>query len=108
MKTFVVVYLVVGFAIAIALLSWAFVASARRHGFRNTIRHSVRGYVEYLPLHPRTRISAWMFVIALPVIAAWEIVDGEWDPIGAVFVAVLWLAYFALLRWCSRARAPRG
>jgi hypothetical protein len=38
-------------------------------------------------------------VIALPLIAAWAIVNGDWDPVGAIFLALLWLLYFGLLRW---------
>jgi hypothetical protein len=44
-------------------------------------------------------VAAWTFVIALPLIAAWAIVNGDWDPVGAIFLALLWLLYFGLLRW---------
>jgi hypothetical protein len=32
-------------------------------------------------------------------------IKGEWDPVGVIFVALLWLLYFALLRWHWRANA---
>jgi hypothetical protein len=46
-----------------------------------------------------------MFVIALPLIAAWAIVKGEWDPVGLIFVALLWLLYLGQLRWHLQAKA---
>jgi hypothetical protein len=46
-----------------------------------------------------------MFVIALPLIAVWASVKGDWDPVGAFFVGLLWLLYLALLRWHYRAKA---
>ena len=104
-QTFVVVYLLVGFAICLGLAGWVLVTSVRRHGLRRAIRGGARAYFDYLPLHPRTAISAWTFVVALPLIAVWAIAKGDWDPVGAVFVALLWLAYFALLRWHQRAKA---
>jgi hypothetical protein len=35
----------------------------------------------------------------------WAIIDGEWDPVGAVLVALIWLLYLALLRWHYRAKS---
>jgi hypothetical protein len=37
-----------------------------------------------------------MFVIALPLIAALAILNGDWDPLGAIFLALLWLLYVAM------------
>src|SRR6266516_4289832 len=104
-RTFVAAYLAVGFLIGIGLFGFLMVSSVRRHGFRNAVRSAARTYVEELPLYWRAPVAAWMFVIALPLIAAWAIVKGEWDPVGALFVALLWLLYFALLRWHWRAKA---
>jgi len=44
-------------------------------------------YAEELPLYWRVPVAAWTFVIALPLIAAWAIVNGDWDPVGAIFLA---------------------
>jgi hypothetical protein len=87
------VYLAVGFLIAIALFGWIAVSSVRRHGFRNAVRGAARAYVEELPMYWRLPVAGWMFVIALPVIAVWASVEGEWDPVGAVSVGLLWLLY---------------
>jgi hypothetical protein len=103
--TVVSVYLVVGFLIGFALLGWIAVSSVRRHGFRTAVRGGARAYVEELPMYWRVPVVGWMFVIALPVIAVWESVKGNWDPVGAVFVGLLWLLYLALLRWHYRAKA---
>jgi hypothetical protein len=62
-------------------------------------------YVHELPLYWRVPWAAWTVLIAAPLIAAWAIVQGEWDPLGVIFLALLWLLYFVLLRWHSRAKA---
>ena len=49
-----------------------------------------------------------MFLIALPLIAAWATFKGDWDPVGAIFLALLWLLYLGLLRWHRRAKARAG
>lgn len=53
----------------------------------------------------RVPVVGWVFVIALPLIAVWASVRGEWDPLGAVSVGLLWLLYLCLLRWHYRAKA---
>jgi hypothetical protein len=106
-ETVVAVYLAVGFLIAIALFGWIAVSSVRHHGFRNAARGAARTYVEELPMYWRVPVAGWMFVIALPAIAVWASVQGDWDPVGAVFVGLLWLLYLALLRWHYRAKARR-
>ena len=105
MGTVVAVYLAVGFLIGVALFGWIAVSSIRRHGYRNAVRGAARTYVEELPTYWRVPVVGWMFVIALPVIAVWASVRGDWDPVGAVFVGLLWLLYVALLRWHYRAKA---
>ena len=102
--TVVAVYLAVGFVISFALYGWIAVSSVRRHGFRNAARGAARTYVEELTTYWRVPVVAWMFVIALPLIAVWASVKGDWDPVGAVFLALLWLLYLALLRWHYRAK----
>lgn len=77
----------------------------RRHGVRNAVRGAARTYAEELPLYWRVPVAAWTFVIALPLIAAWAIANGDWDPVGAIFLALLWLLYFGLLRWHWAAKA---
>jgi hypothetical protein len=96
---FVAVYLTVGFLFVLALFGWLAVSAIRRHGLRNAARRAARTYAEELPLHWRVPVAAWTFLIALPLIAAWEVVTGNWDPVGASFLALLWLLYFGLLRW---------
>jgi hypothetical protein len=105
MRTFVVVYLALGFLAGLALFGWVAVSSVRRHGFGRAVRGAVGTYVEELPLYWRVPLVAWMFVVALPVVAVWAIIDGEWDPVGAVFVALIWLLYLALLWWHYRAKS---
>jgi len=97
--TFVAVYLAIGFLLGLALFGWLAVSAIRRHGVRNAVRGAARTYAEELPLYWRVPVAAWTFVIALPLIAAWAIVNGDWDPVGAIFLALLWLLYFGLLRW---------
>jgi len=104
-ETVVAVYLAVGFLTGLALYAWASVSSVRRHGFRKAARLAGRGYLEELPLNPRTRTASWLLVIALPVIAIWASVSGEWDPGAAVLAGLLWLFYLAMLRWHYRAKA---
>jgi len=58
-----------------------------------------------LPLYWRVPIAAWLFLVGLPLLAVWEIVRGDWDLVGAVFLALLWIGYLALLRWHFRAKA---
>ena len=105
MRTVVVVYLAVGFLIGFVLYGWIAYSAVRRHGFRNAARGAARTYIEELPLYRRVPVAGWMFVIALPVIAVWATVKGNWDPVGAVAVGVLWMLYLALLRWHYRAKA---
>ena len=105
MQTFIAVYLAVGFLIGIALFGWAAVSSVRHHGFRKAVRSAATTYVEELPLYWRVPVVAWMFVVALPLIAVWAIVNGRWDPLGAISVALVWLLYLALLRWHDRAKS---
>jgi len=97
-ETVVAVYLAVGFLTGLALYGWASVSSVRRHGFRKAARLAGRGYLEELPLNPRTRTASWLLVIRLPVIAIW-------DPGAAVLAGLLWLFYRAMLRWHYRAKA---
>jgi hypothetical protein len=104
-RTFATVFLAVGFVLGFGLFAWAALASIRRHGFRNAVRDATRAYVAELPLYWRVPIAAWLFVVALPLLAVWGIVEGEWDPVAAAFLAVLWLAYLVLLRWHFRAKA---
>lgn len=105
METVVAVYLAVGSLIGFALFGWIAVSSVRRHGFRNAARGAARTYIEELPLYWRVPVVGWMFVIALPLIAVWATIRGDWDPVGAVSVALLWLLYLSLLRWHYRAKA---
>jgi hypothetical protein len=104
-ETVVAVYLAVGFLIGFALFGWIAVSSVRRHGFRKAASSAARTYIEELPLYWRVPVVGWMFVIALPLIAMWAIVGGDWDPVGAVAVGLLWLLYLSLLRWHYRAKA---
>jgi hypothetical protein len=103
-RTVVALYLAVGFLIGLGLFGWIAVSSARRHGFRNAVRGAARTYVEEPPTYWRVPVVGWLFVIALPLIAVWARVRGDWDPVGAVFVGLLWLLYLALLRWHCRAK----
>jgi MFS family permease len=105
MATFIAVFLAVGLLIGFALFGWIAVSSVRRHGFRKAVRGAARTYVDELPLYWRVPVAGWMFVIALPLIAVWNVIKGDWDPVGAIFVAFLWLLYLALLRWHYRAKA---
>ena len=105
MTTFITVYLAVGFLIALSLFGWIAVSSVRRHGFRSSVRGATHTFLEELPLYWRTRVAAWVFVIVLPLIAAWEAVDGDVDATDAISLAVVWLLWFALLRWHLRAKA---
>ncbi len=73
-------------------------------GVRNTLRGAARAYFKELPLYWRVPVVAWMYLIALPLIAAWAIARGEWDPVGGISLAVLWLLYLALLRWHRAAK----
>jgi hypothetical protein len=38
-------------------------------------------------------------VIALPLIATWATLKGDFDSVGAIFVFLLWMLYLGLLRW---------
>lgn len=105
MATFIGVYLAVGVLVGFALFGSVAVSSIRRHGFRKAVRGAARTYVAELPLYWRVPVVGWIFVIALPLIAVWNVVKGDWDPVGAIFVAFLWLLYLALLRWHYRAKA---
>jgi hypothetical protein len=106
--TFVAVYLAIGFLLALALFGWLAVSAIRRRGVRNAARRAARTYAEELPLYWRVPVVALTFVVALPVIAGWEIVTGDWDAVGAIFLALLWLLYFGLLRWhCAAKRRAR-
>jgi hypothetical protein len=104
MQLFLGVYLVLGFAVGLALYSWIFVSSVRRHGFRATIGGATRVFVRDLPLNWRVPWAAWTFVIGIPVVAAWATITGRFDLSGAVALAIVWLLYVALLRWHLRAR----
>jgi len=106
--TFVAVYLAAGFLSCFALVCWITASSVRRHGLRNALRGAARTYAEELPTYWRVPVVGWMFVIALPLIAVWASVKGDWDPVGVVFVGLLWLFYLALLRWHYRAKARGG
>ena len=105
--TVVAVWLVVGSLIGLALFGWIAASSVRRHGFRRAVRWAGRTYVEEIPTYWRVPVVGWLFVIALPLIAVWASVKGDWDPVGAVFVGLLWLLYLALLRWHYRVKARR-
>jgi hypothetical protein len=117
-RAFVAVYLAVGFLLGLGLFGWLAVSGIRRHGFRNAVKGAARTYIEELPLYWRVPVAAWTFVIAAPLIALWAIVNGEWDPAGAILLALLWLLYVGLLRWHRAAkeqarerspvRGPRG
>jgi hypothetical protein len=104
-RTFVGVYLVVGFLTGFAVYGWLIFSSVRRHDVRAAVRGALRTYVQDLPLYWRVPVAAWMFVIALPLIAACAAVTGDWDTVGAIFVAVLWLLWFVVLRWHRHAKA---
>jgi hypothetical protein len=106
-ETFIIVYLAFGFLIGLGFYGWAAVRIVRRRGFWVGVRNGARTYIEEFPLYWRVPMVAWMFVIALPVIAAWATLNGDFDPVGAVFVFLLWLLYLGLLRWHYRARATR-
>src|SRR3954447_138509 len=97
--TFVAVYLAIGFLVGLALFGWLAVSAIRRHGVRNAVRGAARTYAEELPLYWRVPVAASTFVIALPLIAAWAIATGDWDPVGVIFLTLLWLLYVGLLRW---------
>jgi hypothetical protein len=105
MRLLIGIYLVVGFVFGIGLYGWATVSSIRRHGVRNTFRGAATTYAHELRLNWRVPWAAWTVLIAAPLIAAWAIVTGDWDPLGAIFLALLWLLYFVLLRWHRRAKA---
>ena len=105
MGTFIALYVAIGVLVGLGLLSWAFVSSVRHHGLVSTVRGAIRTYLRELPLYWRVPVVAWMFVIALPLLAAWAIIRGNWDPVGSIFVALIWLFYLALLRWHYRAKA---
>ena len=105
MQTFTVIFLGIGFIIGITLFGWAAVSSVRRHGFREAVRRAAAGYVDELPLYWRVPVVAWLFVIALPLIAVEAIINGEWETGGAISVAIMWLLYVALLRWHYRAKS---
>jgi len=102
--TFVAVYLAIGSLLALALFGWLAISAIRRHGVRNAVRGAARTYAEELPLYWRVPVAAWTFVIALPLIVAWAIASGDWDPVGTIFLALLWLLYFGLLRWHRAAK----
>jgi hypothetical protein len=102
---FVAIYLAVGFLIGFALFGWLALSSIGRDGVRNAVRAGAQTYVEELPLYWSVPVAGWTFVIALTVIAVWAIVKGDWDPVGAILVGLLWLLYLALLRWHYRAKA---
>ncbi len=99
------IFLAVGFLLSMGVFGWLAVWSVRRHGFRDAVRGAARMYAEELPLYWRVPVAAWTFVVALPIIAIWAILRGDWDPVGAAFVALLWLTWLALLRWHQRAKA---
>jgi hypothetical protein len=106
--TFVAVYLAIGFLLGLAPFGWLSVSAIRRHGVRNAVRGAAaHTYAEELPLYWRVPVAAWTFVIALPLIAAWAIVSGDWDPVGAIFLALLWLLYLGVLRWHWAAKRTR-
>jgi hypothetical protein len=104
MKWFVGIYLVLGFLVAVGLYGWATASSIRRYGFRSTACGAAKTYVHELPRYWRVPWAAWTVLIAAPLIGAWAIVEGEWDPLGAIFLFLLWLLYLALLRWHLRAK----
>jgi len=106
-RTFVAIYLAVGFLAGFGLFGWLAVSSVRRHGFRNAVRSAARTYVEELPLSWRVPVAAWMYLIALPLIAARTVVKGELGAVGAIFIVMLWLGWFALLRWHWRKARTR-
>jgi hypothetical protein len=95
-ETFIIVYLAVGFLIGLGFYGWAAVWTVRRRGFWVGVRNGARIYIEEFPLYWRVPVVAWMFVIALPLIAAWATLNGDFDPVGAVFVFLLWLLYLGL------------
>jgi hypothetical protein len=105
MRPAVAIFLAFGFVLGLGLYGWIAVSSVRRHGFRKATRGATRAYLEELPLYWSVPWAAWTFLVALPIIAIWEIVDGDWDPVGAVSLALLWLGWFAMLRWHRRAKA---
>jgi hypothetical protein len=104
-RTFIIVYLAIGFVIGLGLYGWAAVSTVRRQGFWLAVRNGARIYVEEFPLYWRVPVVAWMFVFALPLIAGWATLSGDFDPVGAIFVFLLWLLYLGLLRWHYRAKA---
>jgi hypothetical protein len=104
-ETFVAVYLAIGFLIAFGLFGWEVVSTVRREGFGGAVGNALRTNIEELPLYWRVPVVAWTFVIALPLIATWATLRGEFDAVGAVFVFLLWMLYLGLLRWHYRAKA---
>jgi hypothetical protein len=80
------------------------VSSVRRHGLRSTVRGAAKTYLRDLPLYWRVSWAAWTLLIAAPVIAAWALVTGEWDWLGAIFLGLLWVLYLGLLRWHFRSK----
>ena len=105
MATFIIVYLAIGFLVGLGMYGWAVVSGVRREGFRVAVRRGAQIYIEELPLYWRVPVVAWMFVVALPLIAAWATLNGHFDPVGAILVFSVWLLYLGLLRWHYRARA---
>jgi hypothetical protein len=103
-RWFLAIYLVVGFLLGIGLYGWALVSSIRRHGLRRTVSGAAKTYAHELPLYWRVPWAAWTVLIAAPLIAAWAIAIGDWDPLGAIFLALLWLFYLTLLRWHLRSK----
>jgi hypothetical protein len=103
-QTFTILYLAIGFLIGFGLYGWATVSTVRREGFRVAVRNGARSYIEALPLYWRVPVVAWMFVVALPLIAGWATLNGDFDPVGAIFVFLLWLLYLGLLRWHYQAK----
>jgi hypothetical protein len=98
METFVAVYLMIGFLIGFGLLGWLAVSTVRREGFRRAIGSGARTYLEYFPRYWRVPVVAWTFVIALPLMATWATLKGDFDAVGAIFVFLLWMLCLGLLR----------
>jgi hypothetical protein len=104
-RTFIGVYVAVGFLVGFGLFGWLGISSVQRRGLRATVRGAARTLAEELPLYWRVAVAAWMFVIALPLIAAWAVLEGEVDAAGVISVTLAWLLGLALLRWHLRAKA---
>jgi hypothetical protein len=99
-------FVVTGFVLGACLWVWLGVSAVRRRGFAGAMRAAKRQIAYELPRNLLVVAAAWTFVVAAPVIAAWTIVTGDFDLVGFLLVAALWLMYLGLLRWRRRSVQP--